>query len=175
MEDLKALALKDPEFYKYLQENDAELLGFDGEAAVESEGEMSEDLDDDEDDEDSEDEEESKGKKGKGKELRPRKATPVLTKEIIKTWQKSILEVSPNVPRERRTLTSCPPQTRSIRSLKKLLLAFRSAASSGNDKEDGERWEIQSATVFNKLIVTTLKYTPVVLAQHVPFKEVAGK
>lgn len=104
MEDLKALALKDPEFYKYLQENDAELLGFDGEAAVESEGEMSEDGEDDDedDDDDSEDEEELKGKKGKGKELRPRKATPILTKEIIKTWQKSILEVSVVVARDRR-------------------------------------------------------------------------
>lgn len=30
-------------------------------------------------------------------------------------------------------------------------------------------------SVFNKLIVTALKYTPVVLAQHVPYKEVAGK
>ena len=29
--------------------------------------------------------------------------------------------------------------------------------------------------VFNKLIVTTLKYTPVVLAQLVPFKETNGK
>lgn len=34
---------------------------------------------------------------------------------------------------------------------------------------------ISSVAVYNKLIVTTLKYTPVVLAQHVPYKEVGGK
>lgn len=92
VEDLKALALKDPEFFKYLQENDAELLDFGGEgeeADIESESESEGESDSDMEDEG----EKNKSKKGKGKE-RVVKAVPVLTKEILRGWQKSILTVS---------------------------------------------------------------------------------
>ena len=98
--DLKALAEKDPEFFKYLQENDAELLDFGAEGAEEdSDEEMEEgeaDESDDDDDEDSEDEDtEGKSKKGKGKQVAPTiKATPILTKEILKSWQTAIITVS---------------------------------------------------------------------------------
>lgn len=34
---------------------------------------------------------------------------------------------------------------------------------------------LPTRAVFNKLIVTSLKYTPVVLAHHCPYKEVNGK
>lgn len=96
--DLKALAEKDPEFFKYLQENDAELLDFGGEGAEESSDEEMEDAQeeqDDEDDEDSEDEDSGKkSKKGKGKEKELAiRQTPVLTKEILKSWQTAIITV----------------------------------------------------------------------------------
>lgn len=44
--------------------------------------------------------------------------------------------------------------------------------------EDGEdkietRYKIESALVFNKLILTALKFTPVVLSQHMPYKELS--
>ncbi|CEQ39412.1 SPOSA6832_00934 [Sporobolomyces salmonicolor] len=157
MADLKSLAEKDPEFFKYLQENDAELLGFgDGE-------ELDMPSEEDEDEDESEDEDEGakkKSKKAKGKEKERENKTKknILTKELLKTWQATTLE------------------TRSFKALRKLLLAFRSAAQSGLDEvTEGERYEIQSPAVFNKLIVTTLKYTPVVFAAQVPFKEVNGK
>lgn len=99
MQDLKALAEKDPEFFKYLQENDAELLNFEGNTNVEEDEEMS----DDEEMEEENSEDEGEKKKGKGKEKekkkgkkekQPKKKDQVLTKELLKTWQKNVLEVS---------------------------------------------------------------------------------
>lgn len=73
-------------------------------------------------------------------------------------------------------------QTRSPRSLRKLLLAFRSAAQSGNNDDEGvdvrgagERYRIVDPKVFEKVVTTALKYTPVVLQTYSPYKEVAGK
>lgn len=73
--ELAKLAEQDPEFYKYLQDNDKELLDFDVEARSDDE----EDIDMD-------------GGDVSDKENEDTKA-PVLTKEILRKWQKGILEV----------------------------------------------------------------------------------
>jgi nucleolar complex protein 2 len=67
--ELDKLAAKDPEFFKYLQENDQELLDFD--LDVESEVEEEDDI-----------EPAAKGQR-----------SPELTKEELNRWQKSLLEV----------------------------------------------------------------------------------
>lgn len=67
--ELSKLAEKDPEFYKYLQQNDRELLDFNPEAV-------------DNDDAMSDDEEEE-----------VLESVPVLTKTILQGWQKALLEV----------------------------------------------------------------------------------
>ncbi|KAI0030854.1 Noc2-domain-containing protein [Vararia minispora EC-137] len=128
VQELSKLAEQDPEFYKYLQENDAELLNFDPNAMdVQSDEENLEAVDED------------------------NEKAPVLSSNIIKGWQKALLE------------------HRSLRALRKLLVAFRSAVHM-NEENQVVAWSIESSTVFNKLVTTALSYTPVVLAHHVPYK-----
>ena len=65
--ELSKLAEKDPEFYKYLQENDQELLDFNLDAGGGDE-------DEDED-------------------IIAEDTTPVLTKDVLQRWQKALLDV----------------------------------------------------------------------------------
>jgi len=125
-QDLAQLAEKDPEFYKYLQENDQELLHF-------GQGE------DEEEDEEKEKEEEDER---------------LLTMDMLQQWQKSLL------------------RHRSPRALRRLLLAFRSVLSS-HDEEVQHAFHVQDSRVFSKLIITTLKYMPMVMEYHVPYKKTA--
>ena len=74
--ELSKLAEKDPEFYKYLQENDQELLEFNPDRLAAG----------GDDDIDMDDEEEG------GIDV---EKAPVLTLEIVKKWSKALLEVRP--------------------------------------------------------------------------------
>lgn len=88
MVDMQALAEKDPAFYKFLQENDPDLLKFNADAA--GDVDMS--------DESEEDEEEEAGSKKKSKKAKKAKDVKgkgkenILTKEVLREWQKAILE-----------------------------------------------------------------------------------
>jgi len=102
--DLKALAEKDPEFYKYLQENDAELLDF-------------EDTNLDEIDElsgsEQEDNEEKKPKKGKKKGAK-------VEEDVVARGEISITTV--------KKWSAAMKEQHSLRAMREVVLAFRAAA-----------------------------------------------
>lgn len=118
-EQLDALAKKDPEFYKYLQENDAELLDF------------AEDADLAEIDALSGSEEEEAPKKKRKKDQKSRKAEAEsdedeaadneVTKAMVKKWQTAMAS------------------QHSLRSMREAVLAFRTAAHI--NEEDGKEYK----------------------------------
>ena len=48
-----------------------------------------------------------------------------------------------------------------------MLIAFRSAVHM-NEDDQVLAWRIDSSSVYNKLVTTALRYTPVVLEHHCP-------
>ncbi|VUC23174.1 unnamed protein product [Clonostachys rosea] len=144
------LAKKDPEFYKFLQENDPEALDFDDNTDLAEIDELSPG-------EESEEEEQPKKKRKKTKEVEEKPAgTPELTRETVAIWKKSIEEKN------------------SLRAARQVVLAFRCAAHLNEDDENGEteqRWKINSPEVFNDILTLALKHIPTVMNHHLPVKE----
>ncbi|KAJ1035200.1 hypothetical protein NDA18_000796 [Ustilago nuda] len=145
-QDLEKLKERDPEFYAYLQENDKDLLEFGQES-------------DDEDDGDEEEEEEQSTKKAKSSSSKAAaqidSGPQRVTLKMLAGWQKSMLA------------------HRSLKALRRLLIAFRCAVKPEEEDQrpEGASFIIEEARVFNKLVLTALKYTPVVLQHHVPISE----
>ena len=145
-EELDALAKKDPEFYKYLQDNDAELLDFAEDANLSEVDRLSEN-------------EEPPKKKRKGKradeedELLSEKE---VTEAMVEKWRIAL------------------SQQHSLRAMRQVVLAFRAAAHA--NEEEGKEYKdtITSPEVYHKLLVVALKHIPDVLEHHLPVKESAN-
>ncbi|GAB1310210.1 Nucleolar Complex 2 protein [Madurella fahalii] len=149
---MDALAENDPEFYKFLKENDPEALDFDENADLAEVDELS----------GSEDEEQPKKKKQK----KDKKAVKEeeedgreLTRAMVARWKASMAE------------------TYSLRAARQVVIAFRCAAHlNETDEENQQRYSITNPEVFHDILVVALKQIPEVLQHHVPVKEsAAGK
>ncbi|KAL9117415.1 MAG: hypothetical protein Q9187_006051, partial [Circinaria calcarea] len=147
-EDLDALAVKDPEFYKYLQENDAELLDF------AEDGDLAE-VDD----------------LGEAEEL------PKKKRKKSKAAEEAKIETEDETDVTMATLTKwkvAMVEQHSLRAMRQVVLAFRAAAHV--NEEDGKeyRYSISSPEVYHQLLVTALQHVPKVLGHHLPVKESAS-
>ncbi|KAH7196592.1 Noc2p family-domain-containing protein [Fusarium flagelliforme] len=144
------LAEKDPEFYKFLKENDPEVLDFDDNADLAEVDALSGD------DEDEQEEEQPKKKKQK----KDKKAEAVaqgneLTRELVASWKKAMAD------------------RHSLRAARQVVLAFRCAAhlNEDDDEESQQRYVINSPEVFNDILLLALKEIPTVMNHHLPVKE----
>lgn len=143
-----ALAKDDPDFYKFLKENDPEALDFD-------------DADLAEVDELSASEEDDSPKKKQKKSTQPDKAEALshdneLTQEMVARWKASLTE------------------NHSLRAARQVVLAFRSAAHLNEDDDEQEKkqpYTISSPEVFHDVLVVALKQIPEILQHHIPIKE----
>ncbi|KAF7552481.1 hypothetical protein G7Z17_g4326 [Cylindrodendrum hubeiense] len=146
------LAEKDPEFYKFLVENDPEALDFDDDADLAEVDELSA----------SEDESEEQPKKKRKKEKKTEEAEPVgsgseLTRELVASWKKAMVE------------------KKSLKAARRVVLAFRCAALLNDEDEDvKQRYTINSPDVYNDILILALKEIPVVMNHHLPVKEAAS-
>lgn len=150
---LDALAEKDPEFYKYLQENDPEALDFDENVDLAEIDDLSS----------GEDEEQPKKKRKKDKKAAEDESDDEfssrneLTKPMVARWKVAMTEKN------------------SLRAAKQLVLAFRSAAHlNEEDEENKQKYTISSPEVFHDVLMVALKQIPEVLQHHCPVKESAS-
>ncbi|KAI9370995.1 Noc2p family-domain-containing protein [Aspergillus egyptiacus] len=141
---LESLKEKDPEFYKYLQENDAELLDFGDLAEVDalSEGENEQD---------------EPAKKKKKKDAKEEKeGSTDLTVATVKKWQQLMEE------------------QHSIRAMRQAVLAFRAAANLDDPDAQEQKYSISDSNVYHQVLITALSHVPKVLSHHLPVKETAS-
>lgn len=145
--DLDALAERDPEFFKYLKENDAELLDFNEEADLAELDELSGE----------EEVPKRKRKKTKGKKEvqqdESEKDGSEVTIDMVGRWKIAMSE------------------QHSLRAMRQVVLAFRAAAYVNSDDGKEHKYSISSPEVYHQLLVTALEHIPTVLSHHLPVKE----
>ena len=132
-EEMKKLAQSDPDFHKYLQDNESSLLDFQGD-------------DDDGGDDDLEEDEEGEDDNDDDNEIVKKKQTKtIVDAKMLKSLEKGSF------------------QSHGVKSLRKLISVYVAAchmADSNNEasKEKGstKAYHIESSTVFDKLMVTCL-------------------
>ena len=151
-DDLDALAEKDPEFYKYLQENDAELLDFNDDLNL---SEVDKPSDGDEDTK----KKRPKSKNSKASEVKSglqesaRSDTQEVTIDLLKKWNVALSE------------------QHSLRAMHQVVLAFRAGVYINDDDGKEHKYSILNPDAYHQLLVIALKHIPTVLAHHLPAKE----
>ncbi|KAI1196259.1 Noc2p family-domain-containing protein [Nemania serpens] len=150
---MEALAKDDPDFYKFLKENDPDALDFD-DADLAEVDELSA----------SEEDEDDSPKKKRKKSTQQNAAVVFspdneLTQEMVARWKASMTE------------------NHSLKAARQVVLAFRSAAHLNEDDDDREKsqpYTISSPEVFHDVLVVALKQIPEILQHHLPVKESAS-
>ncbi|KAL8910976.1 MAG: hypothetical protein Q9171_003787 [Xanthocarpia ochracea] len=152
-EHLDALATKDPDFYKYLQENDAELLDFGG-------GDLAEV------DQLSEDDKPTK-KQRIGRKLRAGSPEKDVEEEAVNDSTGQTEVTTAMVAQWKNAMS----EQFSLRAMRRVVLAFRTAAYVNADDDKELKYSISSPEVYHQLLVSALDHVPSVLNHHVPVKE----
>ncbi|KAF2787229.1 ribosome assembly protein-like protein Noc2 [Melanomma pulvis-pyrius CBS 109.77] len=148
---LAALADKDPEFYKYLKDNDAELLDFAEEADLAEIDALSAS-----EDEKTPRKKQKSAKASKVESDEEESGDNEVSKKLIEKWSSSMEKAF------------------SLRAMKEVALAFRAAAHLNDDGGKIYKYSISDPNVYHEVLVTALQQIPKVLQHHLPVKESAS-
>ena len=143
------LATTDPEFYKFLEENDPEALDFDDDLAevnALSDGEDGEPPKKKAKKQDEKAEIEDDGEHGDDNEL---------TNDQVVRWRAQLEE------------------GHSLRTARQVVLAFRSAVHL-NEDDKTTKYTIKSPQVYHDLLILALKHIPAIMDKHIPIRESAS-
>jgi nucleolar complex protein 2 len=157
---MDALAEKDPEFYKFLKENDPEALDFDEDADLAEVDALS-----------------GSDAEGKPKKKKQKKAKKVVVEDEEEEASDEGVDDSSEVTIAMVTKwKKAMVEKHSLRAMRQVVLAFRAAAHVNEDEGKEYKYTISSPDVYHELLLITLKHVPEVLNHHIPVKEtVAGK
>ncbi|KXH48360.1 Noc2p family protein [Colletotrichum simmondsii] len=158
-EAMDKLAQNDPEFYKFLKENDPEALDFDENADLAEVDELSAGSDQSDDDEEEQPKKKRKKASKKAEVEEVVAADNELTREMVGKWKKLLAE------------------KQSLRAARQVVLAFRCAAHLNEDDADDstpQRYTISSPEVFHDILIVALKQIPEIISHHLPIKESAS-
>ncbi|CCU78004.1 unnamed protein product [Blumeria hordei] len=152
---MEGLAEKDPEFYKYLKENDPETLDFDENADLAEVDELSAG------------EEDEQPKKKLKKSKIPEDNEEGFGEDLVDSSEVTLAMVS--------KWTKAMTQQNSLRAMRQVVLAFRAAVHINEEDANIYKYSISSPEVYHELLLTALKNIPSVLQHHIPVKESSGK
>ena len=151
MKQIQALGEKDPEFHKYLQENEPELLDMD--------------LDGGSDNLSGGDEDESGPKKKKKKQKKNEQTSD--DEEGLDDGGKN--ELAPATIKKWRTALE---EQHSLRAAREVVQAFRSAAHVADEAEEQNfKYSISDPNVYHELLTLALQQIPKVFEHHLPTQE----
>lgn len=162
VKQLEALAKKDPEFHRFLKENDPELLGFGDNGMADADG-MDEDgahkskkrkQQKEQNADPDEDEEEQAG--ADEAEDEPSGRSTEVSKALVTKWKTSMTE------------------EHSLRAMREVVVAFRAAAHMNEDTGKDYKYTIIDSDAYHQLLVLALDGIPKVLQHHLPVKETAS-
>lgn len=143
-EDLSKLAEKDPEFYKYLQDNDQDLLDFNPTNPLDA---ISDAEHDEVDDEEVSDKKQTDKKQAAGEKID-------VTPKMVKEWTKKLEEPS-------------------LKVIKNILSAFKAAVNANKDSEE-YKYTVTDPRAFQDLLLLGLNKVPSAVQKLVPYKLVKG-
>lgn len=146
-QDLKKLEEKDPEFYKYLQNNDKDLLDFEPVNPLDAIS------DDDEDDEDEEEEEvENKKTKKVFKKFEEQESEKTeIDLSLVKSWNEKLKNPTPKM-------------------IRNIVIAFKAAININKASEEDYKYTITDPNAFSALMILALKSVPKAIQKLIKYK-----
>ncbi|KAK6459969.1 nucleolar complex 2 protein [Scheffersomyces coipomensis] len=149
-ENLKQLEDNDPEFYKYLKDNDTDLLDFEGVNPLDAISD-DEDEDDGEEVEDDDEEDEVKVKKSKADKTPEEVKKIEITLELVQKWNEALEK----------------PSTKLLRNI---TIAFKAAVNINNSDDGDYKYSVTDPKAFGDLMLLVLKKLPVAIQKLIKYK-----